>query len=417
MTERSLHDLSHYTAQASEIGRLHVLSYHSVLPGDGAAFDVVGALRLSALQRGLSIDSKYDMFAFYVPHRQVYDNWETFITEGYDTAEVLDEQLLPLEISYIGHRLTVRAPLWLTEGYNQIYNNYFRPPTTVAARTGVPSDPLERLYGYRCANLKRIWNTGVANTVTAADYDVTAGATVSLLDIAKQKGYLKTELEREFFNIRYRDIVNSFGGYTQTSADERPTIIKKAHVWASGYDVDGTDQTSLGRFSGRVAQGFRFKVPRFFVPEHGTIFIMGLLRFPPISQHEIDYLVSNTQPSYAQISGDPAIWETQPPITMTAKDLFHGGSGNAIGYMPYGQWYRTKANMIHRTYINNRGFPFLDNIPGNVDQAVLVDSPDYVNMFQTTQLSHFNLQARVEAPIMRRLPSARDSILAGTMKG
>src|SRR5437667_6702930 len=40
--------------------------------------------------------------------------------------------------------------------------------------------------------------------------------------------------------------------------------------------VDGTDQTSLGQFSGRVQQTYKHSVPRFFVPEHGTMFI-GLL--------------------------------------------------------------------------------------------------------------------------------------------
>src|SRR5260221_138332 len=45
-------------------------------------------------------------------------------------------------------------------------------------------------------------------------------------------------------------------------------------------DVDGTDQTSLGQFSGRVQQTYKHSVPRFFVPEHGTMFTLALVRFP-----------------------------------------------------------------------------------------------------------------------------------------
>src|SRR5262249_58105142 len=41
-------------------------------------------------------------------------------------------------------------------------------------------------------------------------------------------------------------------------------------------DVDGTDQTSLGQFSGRVQQTYKHSVPRFFVPEHGTMFTLAL---------------------------------------------------------------------------------------------------------------------------------------------
>src|SRR5438045_8878745 len=62
------------------------------------------------------------------------------------------------------------------------------------------------------------------------------------------------------------------------------------YLWASGYDVDGTDQTSLGQFSGRVQQTYKHSVPRFFVPEHGTMFTLALVRFPPTATKEIQYL-------------------------------------------------------------------------------------------------------------------------------
>src|SRR5437868_9572926 len=41
---------------------------------------------------------------------------------------------------------------------------------------------------------------------------------------------------------------------------------------------DGTDQTSLGQFSGRVQQTYKHSVPRFFVPEHGTMFTLALVQ-------------------------------------------------------------------------------------------------------------------------------------------
>src|SRR5256885_4083357 len=55
----------------------------------------------------------------------------------------------------------------------------------------------------------------------------------------------------------------------------RSTLFPYTTLFRS-YDVDGTDQTSLGQFSGRVQQTYKHSVPRFFVPEHGTMFI-GLL--------------------------------------------------------------------------------------------------------------------------------------------
>src|SRR5262249_41734564 len=49
-------------------------------------------------------------------------------------------------------------------------------------------------------------------------------------------------------------------------SDNRPLLVMRSNLWASGYDVDGTDQTSLGQFSGRVQQTYKHSVPRFFVP-------------------------------------------------------------------------------------------------------------------------------------------------------
>src|SRR5699024_12349791 len=78
---------------------------------------------------------------------------------------------------------------------------------------------------------------------------------------------------------------------TRRSSDlNRPLLVMRSNLWASGYDVDGTDQTSLGQFSGRVQQTYKHSVPRFFVPEHGTMFTLALVRFPPTATKEIQYL-------------------------------------------------------------------------------------------------------------------------------
>src|SRR5438876_10072767 len=74
--------------------------------------------------------------------------------------------------------------------------------------------------------------------------------------------------------FRSHDVISSFGGKTSYDADNRPLLVMRSNLWASGYDVDGTDQTSLGQFSGRVQQTYKHSVPRFFVPEHGTMFTL-----------------------------------------------------------------------------------------------------------------------------------------------
>src|SRR5438128_6837667 len=40
----------------------------------------------------------------------------------------------------------------------------------------------------------------------------------------------------------------------------------------------------------RSQQTYKHSVPRFFVPEHGTMFTLALVRFPPTATKEIQYL-------------------------------------------------------------------------------------------------------------------------------
>src|SRR5437762_536472 len=89
---------------------------------------------------------------------------------------------------------------------------------------------------------------------------------------------------------------------TSYDADNRPLLVMRSNLWASGYDVDGTDQTSLGQFSGRVQQTYKHSVPRFFVPEHGTMFTLALVRFPPTATKEIQYLNAKGALTYTDIA-------------------------------------------------------------------------------------------------------------------
>jgi len=422
--ERGREDLGHLIFTCGAVGRLQTLSCIPCLPGDGVELDLVGALRLSPLRRGMAVDSVVDICTFYVPHRHVYgDVWMDYIEEGYDESQTLTTETFasgqPVDCFGCGTVGTgVPLPSWYRVGYQAIWNNFFRAPTIVAERT----DPLtawndqEKQYGLACMKLKNYWTTLLKNGVTAADYNVSAaGAVVSLLDIDQQRGYLRTEQEREFFNIRYRDIISSLGGKTTIDADKRPDLLMRSTVWASGYDVDGTSEASLGQFSGRVVQSFRHRVPRWFAPEHGNIWTVALLRFPVVHEQENPFFLNNPNPTYAQLAGDPEIVSSQPPYGLRLSDVFSTSADNTIrGYIPFGNWYRTHPSLVHSDFDALNGFPWEFALP-NSDTDMVMLNPDYYDtVFQTQQLKHWQIHARMNAPWMRRLPSARSSLMMGS---
>src|SRR5690606_41399938 len=81
-------------------------------------------------------------------------------------------------------------------------------------------------------------------------------STTSIDIMGLQAAYanLHTDQERDYFMQRYHDVISSFGGKTSYDADNRPLLVMRSNLWASGYHVDGTDQTSLGRSEERFSR-------------------------------------------------------------------------------------------------------------------------------------------------------------------
>src|SRR5437764_639095 len=157
---------------------------------------------------------------------------------------------------------------------------------------------------------------------------------------------LHTDQERDYFMQRYHDVISSFGGKTHYDADNRPLLVMHSNLLSSGYDVDGTDQTSFGQFSGRVQQTYKHSVPRFFVPEHGTMFTLALVRFPPTATKEIQYLSAkgafffSSRGRHTSYIGD---WSSD----VCSSDL-HEGQGQSS--LPH------RLRRLHRAGAGRRGF-------------------------------------------------------------
>src|SRR5262249_24930522 len=136
-------------------------------------------------------------------------------------------------------------------------------------------------YGFRSSHLKKILITFFLPDPELSREMTTSTTSIDIMGMQLAYANYHTDNERDSFIERYNDVISSFGGKPSYDADNRPLLVMRSNLWASGYDVDGTDQTSLGQFSGRVQQTYKHSVPRFFVPEHGTMFTLALVRFPP----------------------------------------------------------------------------------------------------------------------------------------
>src|SRR5262249_6967591 len=117
-------------------------------------------------------------------------------------------------------------------------------------------------YGFRCCHLKNICTAPLPPETERSRQRTTSTTSIDIMGLQAAYANLHTDQERDYFMQRYHDVISSFGGITSYGADNRALLVMRSDLWACVYEVDGTDQTSLGQFSRRVPQTYMPAVPR-----------------------------------------------------------------------------------------------------------------------------------------------------------
>src|SRR5256886_1711997 len=141
---------------------------------------------------------------------------------------------------------TNKIPKHLFQSYLNIYNIYFKAPWMPDR---AETNPHERnrddaRYGCRYSHLRNIWTAPLPPETELSRQMTTSTTSIDIMGLQAAYANLHTDQERDSFMQRYHDVISSFGGKASYDADTRPLLVMRSNFWASGYDVDGTDQTS-----------------------------------------------------------------------------------------------------------------------------------------------------------------------------
>jgi len=442
---RNKFDLSCYSFTNLGIGALQTLQVIPILPGDSIDMLMHIQTKLSPLRRSLSVDALVSVMGFYIPHRQIYDaDWISFIEGGVDTATTLTGQTIGAGsgaiYDYLGGHFVEGSTYakWRLEGYNRIWDRFFRhktltpdmtlnwvpatgtrPTNHTALNSPIVASDFQNKFGFPCSRLPTPWARGIVSGITTADTDFdTASSTYSIISLNQLKARYRSELERDWFYQQYPDIMKGeFGTKVNIDTDERPDMLFKHDFPINGYDIDGTDDVTLGVSSGKAIGTGAYIMPRKYFPEHGALWIMLLIRFPTIVENEMHPLagITNAAPSYKMIAGDNGIVAAEPPATEDLDEWTTSTGNIDVGTMPYGQHYRWQPNHVHTQYDEILGMPFINSTQiTNHQEAVYIQSNEYNDVFQSKKLGNAQAQCAFKINALRNFPAPSTSIFAGS---
>lgn len=448
---RETFDVSGYSFPTGVMGGLKTLFTRKLIAGDSIDLNMRGLFRLAPLKRHLNMDAQIDVCVFYVKDRQIYgQDFIDFIKDGVDNAVTLPSITLPspVGITYMSclgmlHKPGQAYPRWAIEPYNRIWNRYYLIPSVTpeipdsddyspletTAPTGhtsansplpISSSIIQARHGYPIARLKNSYNTGIVSNLTPADREVaipvSGTADLDIIDLEKVKARYRTEVEREYFNIRYSDVMKgTWGSGVNVDADERPTMLYRATSSMSGFDVNGQGDANLGEFSGKSMANHGFDMPRFYVPEHGSLWVTASVRFPAIMYNEYNPLSQIPNPTYVELAGDYDVVSAQGEENMTSTDWFDNSSGFSIGNVPYGNWYRGGHSFVDHNLLTLDNFPFIRNLnmADHIDVAY-ERLGEYDAIFKSSSQANWQAQCAFKCIAHRRYPSGRRTLFAGT---
>lgn len=442
--KRFAYDLSHLSYTVGQLGHLLPLTAIPTVAGDTISINLEGALRLAPLRHFLTMDANVHIAAYHVKNRHCYpdEQWENMIKDGrqYNSggAGALDTITnTPVQefacIPGVPRQGTI--PAHYLRGLNAVWNNYYRIPNVTAEWTADTmatytwdTDQDARYFGPICARLPEFWNTGLEDSMydatTYAEVGASAGAgAINLLDLADVMGEYQSEIQRDWFDKRYRDLMQGGWGTNGVSvdADERPEILMVEEGFLSGHDIDAHNASQKGTFWGKSQGVIDLNIPPKYFSEHGMIWIFALVRFPSVIQEHVHYL-SNRTLEYTDIAGDPRVVKTQPPVELTKDDFieFATAGTTSWGWHPHSQWYRTHPSHISFKLNDIAGYPFINADFVDTDNERYYDmgssasfDTDYFSSTSEIGGAHYSICANVNVEAKRVIPPATESIYAG----
>lgn len=189
-----------------------------------------------------------------------------------------------------------------------------------------------------------------------------------------------------------------------------PEFLGRSIRWLSGHDIAGTAGPQLGEVVGKMIGGIKYRIPRKFYNEHGTLYVFAALRPRPMYRFEQQFLDRVANWSYENVMAPPEAGIEEPHDVLEA-DLFSDRNGNTVlGKHPALTHFREHPNFQNSILDEEDDGWVARGTPGNGDTRYM---SNYDDIFQTLAGGHGKIFVMNQFHAQRPIRPAVDSVMGG----
>lgn len=284
---------------AMRIGDMMPMGYFEVVPGDTISGKVDLHYITDTTSSFVMNRAYYDLYAFYVPYRLLWDGFPEWLINGTGTLPVVTDVM---EINF-EKRLTSGAThstnnvAWLRYCYNYVHNTFFN-------RSGFPDAALDS------AAMQNNWfrpstffesevESEAANL--ASETIDTSGPTTTVDDIRAAFNADAFKKTRAYYGDKYTDYLASVGVQANWSILDEPELIGKTlgqmkYQTTTATAIDTVSNVDVGDPAGQWSGNLTMQVKRTFCPEHGLIAFYGSPMIDQISRRSQPPMLAHENP-------------------------------------------------------------------------------------------------------------------------
>lgn len=285
--KRYAYHLNDSNLTLANFGEFTPLKYIETVPGDTIAGTMSVQVESDVANRCLKNRAYFDIYAFYIPFRLLWEDFPAFIAKSNEVSPVsvpLVTTLFPENFETTFLASATENTAFLRRAYNAVAYQFFARHFTAGGERS--HDGMQKVRDGdfdSSTTLGKVWqrpSTFDESLMVAAGIDDTtidvSGSTITTQDIREAFAQDRFNKVRDFYGSKYTDYLAAVGVKASWSILDEPECIGVSNNDLVFRELRSTAldaENEFGRKGGQYSASYKLNIRRTFCPEHGVILI------------------------------------------------------------------------------------------------------------------------------------------------